>query len=458
MTSPSPRSITGELAEYAASTRFASMPDAVRHEAVRAFTNWLGCALGGSREEAVTIAAATVADLGGAPQARLIGQQQRTDVASAAFVNCIASSVLAFDDAHLATVTHPSGPAGAALFAMSERHPVNGEDFLAAFALAIEIQCRMANVLLLPPARFNIGFYVTGLSGPIGVAAGLANLLRLDARRTGWAMGIGASQSSGFREPHGTMTAHFRPGHATRAGVWGALLAARGFTCSDHALEGEKGFVDVFSSGADLSRAVTGLGQDFELMRNCYKPYPCGIVIHPSIDACLDVATRLPAGVPVASVTLRVHPLTLNLTGERSPRDPLDAAISVFHCAAAALLRGRFGLAEMRQACIDDPAVAALRATIEAMPDPGLRRDEAILEVDLVDGTRLGSHTTVTRGSIERPMTDAELDAKFIEQAEIVLPSDRTARLLRLCRAVAELSDVGREIGAVLSTEMAPSR
>jgi 2-methylcitrate dehydratase PrpD len=443
------RAITAELARYATEARFAALPVHIREEAARAFMNWMGCALGGSQEPAVPIAVATVAEFGGGPQASIIGHRQRTDIANAAMINCISSSILAFDDAHLATVTHPSGPVCAALFAVAEKHKVSGEDFLAAVALGIEITCRLSNMLLLPPSKFNVGFYVTGLSGPIGVAAAVGNLLRLNEQQMRWALGIAATQSSGFRENHGTMTAHFRPGHAARAGMWAALLADRGFDCSEQSLEAEKGFSDVFSSGADLNRAVDGLGADFEILRNTYKPYPCGIVIHPTLDACLEICAQLAPDDAIVDATIRVQPLTLTLTGERTPADPLMAAVSVYHMVAACLLRGRAGLAEMRQDCIDDPAVIALRDRVVAIADPSIKRDESIVEATLASGAIKRAHVTVTRGSFERKLTDAELDAKFIDQAVVVLSSDEARRLLKLCRATASLNDIGAEIAAV---------
>ena len=129
-------------------------------------------------------------------------------------------------------MTHPTGPVATALFALSETRTVSGEDFITALALGMEIEFRMSNVLVLPPSKFNVGFYVTGLSGPIGAAVAVGRLLGLDEQKMRWAIGIAASQASGFRSTHGTMTAHFRPGHAARAGVWAAMLAAKGFDCS----------------------------------------------------------------------------------------------------------------------------------------------------------------------------------------------------------------------------------
>jgi 2-methylcitrate dehydratase PrpD len=446
------RAITDELAAYAVRAKFSSLPDNVRTETTRAFVNWIGCVLGGCREPAVEIAAATVSRLGESGQASLIGHRRRSDVASAAFVNCVSSSVHGFDDAHLATVTHPTGPVAAALFALSEIRAVSGEDFLAALALGMEIECRLSNLLVLPPAKFNAAFYVTGLTAPVGAAAALGAARGLDEQRMRWAMGIGASQASGFRGTHGTMTAHFRPGHAARSGVWAAQLAAAGFDCSEDALEGESGFVEVFTSGADLDRAVAGLGSHFEILSNGYKPYPCGIVIHPTIDACLDISAQLRPGVQPASISLRVHPLALKLTGVRTPHSTLESHVSLFHWAAATLLRGTAGLPETRQVCIDDPDVARLRERVVAVADDALSRGEAIVEVTLADGNSLRAHVTNARGSVERPMNDDELDAKFLAQARMVLPADRAETLLQLCRNARSITDVGTQIGDALRT------
>jgi len=447
---PAPVALTRELARYATHTRFSDLPDTVRAEAVRAFTNWIGCVLGGCREPAVVIAAAVVAEAGGHPQAGVIGHALRTDVASAAFLNCISSSVQAFDDAHLGTVTHPSGPAGSALFALSEHQPVAGEEFLNAFALAIEIQCRLGNALVLPPSTFNPGLYVTGFSGPIGVALAVGRLLGLNESAMNAAISLAASQASGFRATHGTMTAHFRPGHAARGGVAAALLAAKGFTGDDHALEATMGFFDVYANGARLERALDGIGSHFELMSNAYKPYPCGIVIHPALDACMEIHSQCGPGAQPVNVTLRVHPLAISMTGVRTPRTPLESHVSLYHWAAAALLRGIAGVAESQQSCIDDPGVAALRSRIEAIADPTVGRNQAIVEASFTDGRRLRAHVTDVRGSATRPMTDDELDAKFRGQAAMVLPAPKVEQLLGLCRGVAARSDVGRDIAAAL--------
>ena len=296
----------------------------------------------------------------------------------------------------------------------------------------------------------KVGWFVTGITGPIGAAAALGRLLGLDEQRMRAAIGLAAAQAAGFRGTHGAMAAFMVPAHAARSGVSGAMLASKGFDCTDNVLEAPKGFVDVFGSGGDLDRAVDGLGQHFELFANAYKPYPSGIVVQAAIDACLDIAGQLPADAALASVTLKVHPMALELCGRREPANPVEAQISLFHWAAA-MPRAAGGRPRAiatglhRRSCRGGACARA----ISAVADRALARDEAIAEVMLTDGASLRSHVPHARGSIARPMTDDELDAKFEAQASEVLSSGATDKLLRLCRSVATLRNVGKEIAAV---------
>jgi 2-methylcitrate dehydratase PrpD len=442
--------LTLALAQYAVASRFETLPTEVQYEAVRAFLNWLGVAIGGCREDAVTVAAGVMANNGGKPCATAIGQRFKTDVGSAAFLNCIASSVLAYDDAHLPSIAHPSGPAASALFALAQTRSVSGEEFLNALALGIEIQCRVANMLTLPPSPFDPGIYINGFSGPIGVAAATGRLLHLDERRIAWAIGIAASQASGFRATHGTMTAHFRPGHASRAGLLAALLAANGFDCTDNALEAPGGFLDVYAKGADPGPVLAELGHRHEMLDNRYKPYPCAIVIHPVIDACLVTRMKFPVSAKPTRIRLRVNPIVLSLAGKREPRTPLESHVSVYHWAAVALLLGKAGLAETQADCLKDQDVVVMRNLIEIESASEIGKGETLAEVLLADGQVLTTHVVNARGSRSRPMTDEELDAKFIELAGRMLSEEQAESLRVSCRSIVNLVDVGAEIGSQL--------
>ncbi|MBU6497300.1 MAG: MmgE/PrpD family protein, partial [Rhodospirillales bacterium] len=265
------------------------------------------------------------------------------------------------------------------------------------------------------------------------------------------ALGLGAAHGSGFRGTHGSMAGHVVPAIGARGGTFAALLAAQGFECSADALESERGFVAEFSTGADLDRAITGLGTAFELLANAYKPYPSGIVVHPTIDACREIAKRRDRAIPITRVRLSLHPLGLALADRVAPGNEIDAQISQQHWAAAVLLGHRPGPDVLRPACLSDDAVARLRPLIELAGDEALARDEAIAEV--WSGTAmkpLRAHIPHARGSLARPMTDAELDRKFLDQAEPILGPDRAARLLCACRDLASADDVGATLAACM--------
>ena len=446
-----PRPITRELAALTVQSSFAALPEHIRRETARAFLNIVGCMVGGSQDKPVRIALDAAEEAGGNKQATIVGHKQRNNVATAAFLNCLSASLLAYDDTHLATVTHPTGPVAAALLAYAETTKVSGEDFVNALALGIEIQCRMSNVLLMPPAKANLSLYVTGLTGPIGTAAALARVMKLDEEKTNWAIGLASAQAAGFRGTHGAMSGLVVPAFGARDAVSAAMLAARGFAAPKNILESEKGFVNIFTSGANLDLAVEGWGEHFELMLNAYKPYPCGIVIHAALDACLEIVEQLPADAQFQSVKLTVHPLTMSLTDRREPKDEMEGMISLYHWAAAAFVRRRAGIAEMRQSALDDPEIIALRNRIEAVGDENVGRAQAIAEVVLTDGTKLRSFIEVAKGSAQRPMTDEDLDLKFRTQSNMVLPSETTERLLRFCRNIASAQDVGKEFAALLN-------
>jgi 2-methylcitrate dehydratase PrpD len=377
---PGPHPVTADLAAFAVTSRFESLPDEVAREGIRAFVNWMGCVLGGCRDPAVAIAAAVTHECGGAPQSTLIGRDAKSDVAGAAFINCLSSAVNAFDDTHLATVTHPTGPVAAALLAHAERRPVSGRDFITALVVGMEIECRMSNVVVAPPSQASLGIYITGLTGPIGGAAALGRLMELDEQRMTWAIGLAATRGAGIRATHGSMAGAVVPADAARSGVIAACMAQAGFTCSPGTLEATRGFIEVHAPRANAALAVDRLGVHFETLSNAYKPYPCGIVIHPAIDACLDLALRLPDEAQIESLSLKVHPLALALADRRTPTSVFEAQVSLFHWCAAALLRRSAGLEELGRACIDDPQIAEWRGRIRASTDPSFNRDEALAE------------------------------------------------------------------------------
>ena len=431
---------TRALARFVVQSRPEDIPAPARREAVRSLVNWLGCALGGSRHEAVDIALEALAPFAGAPQASVLGRRERLDCMNAALVNGMSAHVLDFDDTHLRTLLHPGVPVASALLALSERAPLTGTDFLHAFVLGVDVECRIANVIY---SGHNVNWYITGTAGVFGAAAAAGKVLGLDERQMRWAFGIAATQAAGLREMAGTMCKSFVHGRAAQNGMSAAFLANHGFTSSERAIEAPRGFARVLAPDHRLEEVTDGLGERFEILSNTYKPHACGVVVHPVIDGCIQLreARSLASG-QVVSVALRVHPLALKLAGIREPRGGLESKWSIYHSAAVALCDGAAGEGQYTDARVDDPAVKRLREKVSAQADALLREDEAHVRIVMADGRVFEQHVDHAAGSADNPMSDQALDAKFRTLAEGVLPGERVEALLGRCRAVAGLGNV----------------
>jgi len=433
--------VTRILADFVAAHRSGGWDDSVDREAQRSFLNWVGCAIGASRHRAVEAALAAVTELEPAAQATILGRSERVDVASAALLNGIASHTFDFDDTHLKTVIHPAGPVASAALALAERHRTTGRELIDAIVLGVDVECRVGNAIY--PDHYDRGWHITGSTGMLGAAAASSRILQLDAGKTAMALGIAASQPIGVREQFGSMSKAFHIGAAARAGLTAALMARHGFTASIRALEAPRGLLQTYSSKCDWNEISDGLGDRFEISLNTYKPFACGIVTHPSIDGCrqLCAAHQLRAD-DIEGVDLRVHPLVLELTGKRTPKTGLEAKFSIYHACAAAILFGQAGEAEFSDAVARRADVIALRDRVQARVDAAIDESAADVTIRCKDGRSLHLKIEHAIGSLQRPLSDAELERKFHGLVDPVLGADRAARLVDLCRTLANATDV----------------
>jgi 2-methylcitrate dehydratase PrpD len=431
--------VTRRLARYVVSAQSADLPDGVRQEARRTLLNWVGCAVGGSRHETVEAALAALSPFSGPAQASVLGRRERLDILHAALMNGISSHVYDFDDTHLATVIHPAGPVASAILSLAEYRPVSGADFLHALVLGVEVECRIGNAVY--PDHYDRGWHITGTTGVFGGAAAAGRLLGLSEQQMVWALGLAATQPVGLREMFGSMTKSFHPGRAAQNGLTAALLASRDYTCTDVGLEGRSGWANVLSTKQDYERITGRLGGTYEILQNTYKPFACGIVIHPVIDGCIQLRNEYGLTADrIDRVELGVHPLVLELTGKKAPQTGLEGKFSVYHAAAVALVQGAAGVKQFSDPVVQDPVLVALRQRVTATIDPGVDKEQARIVVTLTDGRRLERFVEHAVGSVERPMSDADLEAKFTGLAEDVLPADRTRRLIDLCWRIDSLT------------------
>ncbi len=432
--------ITQILAQFVANHPSRGWSDAVDHEAHRTFFNWLGCAVGAAHHESAVAALAAVNLLQPSQQASVLGRNDKVDMASAALINGITSHTFDFDDTHLKTIIHPAGPVASAALALAEHRGATGREVIDALVIGIDVSCRVGNTMY--PEHYDRGWHITGSTGTLGAAAACARLLGLDVHQTAMALGIAASQPVGMREQFGTMTKPLHPGAAARAGLMSALLASQGFTASPKAIEAPRGMVQTISTKYDWNEITHELGQRFEISFNTYKPFACGIVIHPSIDACSQLRARGITADQVERIELKVHSLVLELTGKKEPADGLQGKFSVYHGCACGLIFGKAGEPEYADDIVNRADMVALRRKVVATVDDSIDEASADVTAVLKDGQRVHVFVEHAIGSLQNPMQDAMLEGKFSAMTDPVIGVENTKALMAACWNLGQTPDV----------------
>jgi 2-methylcitrate dehydratase PrpD len=426
------------------------IPDDVRREGLRALVNYTGCALGGSPDPAVNIAMRAFSPFFGPATASILGRHERVDPLHAALMNGISSHVYDYDDTTPKNYIHPSSPVASALFAYASANRVSGRDFVHAFILGFEAESRIGNSVY--PAHYDVGWHITGTAGVFGAAVAIGKLIGLSEQQMIWAIGLAATQAAGLREMFGSMAKSLHPGRAAQNGYASALLAQAGFTAGEHGLEGPRGFAAVQAAKYDLSKITAGLGVDFDLRANTYKPFPCGIVNHPTIDGAIQIhREHKPPPESIRAVRLRVAPLVLDLCNQQNITRGLQGKFSVYHGAAIGLVRGKAGIQEYTDEAVNDPAIKRVRENASAVGDPSLTEDQANVEVELTTGEMLSRFVEQSLGNIHRPLTNQQLDEKFRDQAALALPAQQVERVIDLCWRIDQLADVNELVQACVS-------
>lgn len=438
-----PPPVTKTLAQYLVTARFEDLPATVAKQGTRSFLNWMGVAVGGSRQPAVSNVLAAMAPFAGKPEANVMGRREKLDALNAALVNGISSHIFDYDDTHLKTIIHPAGPVASAILALAQHRKVSGRDFLHALVLGIETECRIGNAVY--PSHYDMGWHITGSCGPFGAAAAAGKILGLNEEQMAWALGLAASQPVGLKVQFGSMTKSFHAGRSAQNGLTAALLSAQGFTADTGALEGKDGWAQALSRAVRWEEVTEGLGSRYEAALNTYKPFACGIVSHPGIDAAIQLhdENHLTPD-QIAGVTLHANPLVLSLMGKAEPQSGLEGKFSIYHCIAVGLTTGAAGEKQFQFAVVRDPALVALRRKVTVQTDPMVMTQKSDLTVTLTDGRVLTRHVENAIGSLEKPLSDAALEAKFTGLAEGILPPVQAQRLIRLCWGIETAPDAGQ--------------
>jgi 2-methylcitrate dehydratase PrpD len=465
---------TEAVVEFISGTQWKDCPAEAVAIGKRCIIDGLGVMLAGSTQEASHILRGYVRGIDAACDATVFGPNAfKTGAASAALLNGTSGHALDWDDTQLATsadrifglLTHPTVPALAAALAVGERLGVSGREFLLAFLSGFEVECKIAEAIR--PSHYTKGFHSSGTIGTFGAMTTAAKLLRLEKARVAHALAIAASTASGIRVNFGTMTKPLHVGRASQNGVVAAELAAQGFTGGRDALDPPWGFFQVFShgDGFDANRIVGKLGNPHTIVWPgvSIKPYPCGVLGHPTMDAMRRlVITHDVAPEQIAAIRVRAGSNILNPLRYSIASNELEAKFCPAFMVGAIALRRKAGIHEFTDAFVQSAPVQAMMAKVERVLDPdieakGWEKIRSTVEVDLTDGRTLVEHADERyRGGPDLPFTREELHEKFTDCASLVLSPGGIEETFSMVESLESLDNIG-ELVRVLSAAATPA-
>ena len=434
--------LSSRLATFAADLQWADIPEPARQSARRILANAVGLAIGASDHDSVRRTIATLADLGLHGDSSVLGREESLPVTWAALVTGMAIHVEDFDDTHLRTVLHPGAPIVSAVLAVAQRERNTGQQVLSAIVAGTEVSARVGNGL--GNAHFNRGWHVTGTMGHLGAVVAAGHLLGLTAAQMTHAISIASTQAQGHTEQLGSMTKALHPGKAAYDGAEAAYLARDGFTGPAAPIEGRRGMAALMSTGIDFDAIEASLGSVWEAAHVAFKPYACGIVSHPVIDAGVSLRRRGVAADQLVSVSIVVNPIVLDVMGIADPTDGLLSKFSVYHCFAVGLMDGAAGPLQFGDARSRDAATVAVRGKVMVTVDAAMPRDACRVTILLADGSSLTEEVAHATGSVDSPLTIDRLRTKFLNVAEPVIGEAAADlwNLLERLDAAADLDDV----------------
>ncbi|MEO7742101.1 MAG: MmgE/PrpD family protein [Usitatibacter sp.] len=414
--------LLAQISAYGARDAVRELPPEVMHHAKRAAIDWFAALYPGTRVAPATLLVRAHAAELGLGRSSLPGLGTTAFPALAAWINGTASHSVEFDDIFRDAVYHPGCPVIAAALAVAEDRGRTGRELLAAITVGYEISTRIGAAV--QPSHYRY-FHTTGTVGALGGAAASAALLAPgDAGVMGHALATAATFAAGLQQAFRSdaMTKPLHAGHAASVGVMSALAAASGVTGAVDILEGEAGFGAAMADGARWELAVEGLGERYNITRITQKNHGCCGHAFAAIDAALELRARGVKAEDVTMVAVASYKAALDVAGIREPRTTAEAKFSIPYLVAHALARGSVRLDAFDEARLSDPAIRELMRKVYVREDPALTADfpgkrAAHVAITTRDGSRIEHFAPHRKGDPEAPLTDEEIDAKFIELA-----------------------------------------
>jgi 2-methylcitrate dehydratase PrpD len=443
---------TAKLAGFAASLRFEDIPDSVIEHVKVCLLDAVGCGLFGSTLPWSRILVDTLAEFEHDGAATIWGGPKKMSPAAAALANGTMVHAFELDDLHKRTIVHPGSVVVTPALAVAEYlKGVSGKRFLTAVIAGYEVTARVG--MSVGAAHLVQGWHPTGTHGTLGAAAAAGLLLGLSGKQMQHALGIAGSQSAGLMASQfSSMVKRFHAGRAAQSGVYGALLARRGFTGITELFESTYGgYCTTFSPRYDLERLTAGLGQKWETAEVGFKPYSTNGSCHTSIDALLALRSQCGLSTEqVEAVTVFTSTATKEHVGwHYEPDSVTTAQMNLSYIAAVTLADGDAFVDQFTEQRIRDPKLVAFAERVKVIADPEIdakgdaHRHSIRIEVKLKDGRLLTDSRQSAKGSSALPLTRQEIETKFARLAAKVLPDSRVRELQETVYGAERLKDVG---------------
>ena len=428
------------IADFVTGFDLAAVPAEVIDRARVGIIDTVGVMLAGSRQEVSQIMCEMVRNEGSSPAASVVGQSLRASAQLAALANGVAAHAMDYD------FTYVAGQAASAVLPavlpVAETTGATPAEVMAAFIIGCEVASRVGRSNFF--ASSLGGWHTTGMVGVIAAAAATARLMKVPSARIPSVIGISASLASGISVNFGTMSKPLHSGNAARNGVMATLLGGHGFTAQPNALEGHSGYFEDFGRNLQVTyEPFKDLGHRYDLLVLGYdlKAYPCGGLAHTSIEAALALRERL--GARLADIT-GIHCAVTRNAGQRAglqyPQSVENAKFSLAYMVAYSFIHGTPRIEAFTEEAIRDERVKALARLVSADVDPalgpGTRESPAVLKVTLSDGQTLEQRVDFQTGSIQKPMTQAQVEDKFIDCATQSLSAETARKILAVLNAL----------------------
>ena len=426
-------------------------PTARSHEVARmAMLDCLACIVAGSATAPARMALDLALAQGARGVAAALGTHERLAPVPAAFVNGVAGHALDFDDMTAIMIGHPSVALVPAILALAQSSGQGPVAVLDAYVAGFEVATWFGRRMI--PAHYDAGWHSTSSIGVFGATAAGARLLGLDAESTLNALAIAASNACGLRANFGSMTKSLHAGQAAETGVRAALLSAGGFTANTGLFDDAGGFFDLYGIQSPQRYTLADGALEIDTTGIGLKPYACCGAGVSAMDAAIDTfVAHAPGADDIVAIDCRVSHMATRIMPYTQAADGFQAKYCLPYCVAVALLDGRGAIAQFEDTRVARDDVQRLMQRVRVTADGAMAQGEGRfgieLRTSLANGRVLVESLDMPRGHPGRPLSDAELGAKFIDCAAPVLGDAQAARALAAVRELGRLGDISALVG-----------